>query len=93
MKKIVMTLSLVASLSFANCGSDKEVDFILPLKDRNVQDRITKEIVPTPGDNIAVACVDSYDDLYFVHDGKSYNIGGTYTDYVNFISGGLKWTL
>lgn len=90
MKKIVITVSLISSLSFANCGSDKAVDFILPLKDRNVQDRITKEIIPTPVDNIAVACVDKYDELYFNHEGKSYNIGGTYTDYINFISGGSR---
>lgn len=91
MKKIVIAVSLISSLGFANvCGEDKTVDFILPLKDRNVQERVTKEIVPTPVEKIDVACVDSYDDLYFVHDGKSYNIGGTYTDYINFISGGLK---
>ena len=90
MKKIVITVSLITSLCFANCGSDKEVEFILPLKDRNVQDRITKAIVPTPVEKIDVACVDSYDDLYFVHDGKAYNIGGTHEQYIKFISRGAK---
>lgn len=91
MKKILVGSLVVASLSFANCGSDKEVEFVLPLKDRNVQDRITKAIVPTPVEKIDVACVDSYDDLYFVHDGKTYNIGGTYEQYIKFISRGAKW--
>lgn len=91
MKKILVGSLVAASLCFGNCGSDKEVEFILPLKDRNVQDRITKAIVPTPVEKIDVACVDSYDDLYFVHDGKTYNIGGTYEQYIKFISRGAKW--
>lgn len=90
MKKILVGSLVAASLCFGNCGSDKEVEFVLPLKDRNVQDRITKAIVPTPVEKIDVACVDSYDDLYFVHDGKTYNIGGTYEQYIKFISRGAK---
>lgn len=87
MKKIVITVSLIASLGFANCGSDKEVEFILPLKDRNVQDRITKAIVPTPVEKIDIVCMDSYGDLYFNHESKSYNIDLTYDKYMKLLDG------
>lgn len=87
MKKIVITVSLITSLCFANCGSDKEVEFILPLKDRNVQDRITKAIVPTPVEKIDIVCMDSYGDLYFNHEFKSYNIDLTYDKYMKLLDG------
>ncbi len=87
MKKIVITVSLISSLGFANCGSDKEVEFILPLKDRNVQDRITKQIVPSPVEKIDIVCMDSYGDLYFNHGSKSYNIDLTYDKYMKLLDG------
>ncbi len=87
MKKIVITVSLITSLCFANCGSDKEVEFILPLKDRNVQDRISKAIVPTPVEKIDIVCMDLYGDLYFNHESKSYNIDLTYDKYMKLLDG------
>ena len=88
MKKIVMAVSLISSLCFANvCGEDKSVDFILPLKDRNVQDRITKAIVPSPVEKIDIVCMDSYGDLYFNHWSKSYNIDLTYDKYMKLLDG------
>ena len=87
MKKIVITVSLITSLCLANCGSDKEVEFILPLKDRNVQDRITKQIVPSPIEKIDIVCMDSYGDLYFNHGLKTYNIDLTYDKYMKLLDG------
>ena len=87
MKKILVGSLVAASLCFANCGSDKEVEFILPLKDRNVEDRITKAIVPTPVEKIDIVCMDSYGDLYFNHESKSYNIDLTYDKYMKLLDG------
>lgn len=90
MKKIVMTVSLIVSLGFANCGDDKSVEFLLTLKDRNVQDRISKEVVKSPVEKISFACYDETRELYFKHEGKIYDIGGTYDQYIKFISKGAK---
>lgn len=90
MKKIVMTVSLIVTLGFANCDDDKSVEFLFSLKDRNVQDRISKEVVKSPVEKISFACYDETRELYFKHENKFYNLGGTYDEYIKFISRGAK---